>query len=89
MKAKGSSSQDIELAKKGYLNFIGSTLLLKVQLESSLSDIEKKGILKKFVELTKSALTQNTGCGYTEQELPLQDFFCRGNFEVQEANDLY
>ena len=78
MKAKGSSSQDIELAKKEYLNFIGSTVLLQVQLESSLSDVEKKAILRKLVQLVienKSTLTKNTGCEYTEQKLELQDFF--------------
>ncbi len=78
VKAKGSSPQEIELAKKDYLNFMGSTILLKAQLESSLSDIEKKAILQKLVQLgidNKSTLTKNTGCEYTEQELPLQDFF--------------
>lgn len=78
MKAKGSSSQDIELAKKDYLNFIGSTILLEVQLESSLSNIEKQAILRKLVQLgiqNKSTLSKDTGCAYTEQELPLQDFF--------------
>ena len=79
MKAKGSSAEDIESAKRDYINFIGSTLLLKIQFEStSLTDLEKKAILQRLQKLgieNKSTLTGDFGCDYTEQELPLQDFF--------------
>lgn len=78
MKAKGSNTQEMALAKRDYINFIGSTLFLKIKSESSLSDIEKKAIFKKLLHLaikSESALTKDSGCEYTEQELALQDFF--------------
>ena len=78
LKSKGLNTQDIELAKKDYHYFISSTILLRVQLESSLSDIEKKAVLQKLVEhgiKNKSILTRDTGCEYIEKKLPLQDFF--------------
>lgn len=79
MKAKGSSVEDIEVAKRDYINFIGSTLLLKIQLgDSSLTDLEKKAVLQRLQKLgieNKPTLTGDFGCDYTEKELPLQDFF--------------
>jgi hypothetical protein len=79
MKAKGSSTEDIEVAKRDFINFIGSTLLLKIQFEStSLTNLEKKAVLQRLQKLgieNKSTLAEDFGCDYTEQELPLQDFF--------------
>ena len=42
LKSKGLNTQDIELAKKDYHYFISSTILLRVQLESSLRVIPPK-----------------------------------------------
>lgn len=79
MKALGSSAEDIEVAKRDYIDFLISTLRLQIQLEeSSLTDIEKKDILQRLQTLeieNKSTLTVDSGCDFTEQELSLQDFF--------------
>ncbi|MFZ2523399.1 MAG: hypothetical protein WAW92_03375 [Minisyncoccia bacterium] len=79
MKAQGSSIQDIESAKREFLEFIASTILLKIKLEkTTMSEAEKSGIVKKLAQLTsemKIDPSVDVGCEYTEQELPLQDFF--------------
>ena len=78
LKAENTSQKDIELVRKDYIELESRALLLKVRLDSSLSDIEKQGILKKMVELgfqNKKTFTSEISCLYTEEKLPLQDFF--------------
>jgi len=79
MKTRGASSEDIELTKKDFIEFLASTILLKIKFESSLSDIEKEAISKKLLQLAlENGITlsqEDKKCKYTEQELPLQDFF--------------
>src|SRR3989338_7684564 len=79
MKTQGSSAEDIELAKRQFFKFFVSTLLLKIQFEgTTMSDIEKQTIASKLQQLFKDInidLSVDTGCEYTEQKLPLQDFF--------------
>jgi hypothetical protein len=79
MEAKNSSQEDIILAEKDFINSLGSTILLKIQFESSLSDIEQEAIARKLQKLVtddkKSSFIADKTCEYSEEQLPLQDFF--------------
>ncbi len=79
MKAKGSSPEDIELAKREFFQFFASTLLLKIKFEgTTMSNREKEAVASKLQQLSKDIninLSVDTGCEYTEQKLTLQNFF--------------
>jgi hypothetical protein len=79
MKTQGSSTEDIELAKRDFFEFFATTLLLKIKFEeTALTDREKLAIGSKLQDLAKDInidLSVDPGCEYTEQKLPAQDFF--------------
>lgn len=79
MEAEGSSAEDIALAQRDFFEFVGSTILLKIQLgDTNLTDDEKKGVILKlagWVKNNPSIVDVDSICEYTEKELPLQDFF--------------
>lgn len=76
--AAGKSEEDIAQSKADFFEFFGTTLLLSIRLDSSLSDAEKKALLRELANtIPKDALTVivDKDCVYTEEILPLPDIF--------------
>jgi len=88
MKISGSNQEDILLAKKDFINYIGTTILLKISMESSLTEIEKVAVTRKLLNLIGSdkellASVKNKSCEYTEEDLILQDFFASSTLKFK------
>ena len=77
MRSSGKSEKDIALAKSDYFSIIGSTLVTSIQLDSTLTEAEKKAKLLEVSNLIpKGAVTStNNDCPYVEEKLPLQEMF--------------
>ena len=77
MRAAGKSEQDITLAKSDFFSYIGTTLIMSIQFDKTLTDAEKKVKLQEILTLLPkdSIKITNKDCPYTEEQLPLQEMF--------------